>query len=182
MNDINKSKREFLTTFTGVLGFGAIAGLSIASLQSQMPKVTASNPFHDVDFGMLAPGEIRRMNILNQPIDIRRLSQAEFVEFSNVPRAELRDLETIFDRTRNLQRDIVVVNARCTKFGCVSVANAGDYDGWFCPCCGSHYDALGRIRKNSAPKNLAVPPIEFTSETSFQMMSLELYLSRNVKI
>ena len=34
----------------------------------------------------------------------------------------------------------------------------GEYDGWYCPCHGSHYDTSGRIRKGPAPKNLDVPP------------------------
>ena len=25
--------------------------------------------------------------------------------------------------------------------------NKGDFNGWFCPCHGSHYDVSGRIRK-----------------------------------
>ena len=40
----------------------------------------------------------------------------------------------------------------------------GDYNGWFCPCHGSHYDISGRIRKGPAPENLEVPPYSFVSE------------------
>ena len=28
--------------------------------------------------------------------------------------------------------------------------NKGDFNGWFCPCHGSHYDVSGRIRKGPA--------------------------------
>ena len=45
--------------------------------------------------------------------------------------------------------------------GCVLIANAGDYNGWFCPCHGSHYDASGRIRKGPAPENLKSPSTSF---------------------
>ena len=41
------------------------------------------------------------------------------------------------------------------------ISNAGDYNGWFCPCHGSHYDASGRIRKGPAPYNLEVPEYKF---------------------
>ena len=41
------------------------------------------------------------------------------------------------------------------------IADAGDYDGWFCPCHGSHYDTSGRIRKGPAPQNLHVPIARF---------------------
>jgi Rieske Fe-S protein len=40
-------------------------------------------------------------------------------------------------------------------------AGAGDYNGWFCPCHGSHYDISGRIRKGPAPYNLEVPEYRF---------------------
>ncbi len=33
----------------------------------------------------------------------------------------------------------------------------GEYDGWFCPCHGSHYDTSGRIRKGPAPINMEIP-------------------------
>ena len=40
----------------------------------------------------------------------------------------------------------------------------GEFDGYFCPCHGSHYDVAGRIRKGPAPTNLAVPEFSFPSE------------------
>lgn len=49
----------------------------------------------------------------------------------------------------------------CTHLGCVPIANAGEFGGYYCPCHGSHYDASGRIRKGPAPLNLEVPPYEF---------------------
>ena len=38
----------------------------------------------------------------------------------------------------------------CTHLGCVPLNDKGDYNGWFCPCHGSHYDTSGRIRKGPA--------------------------------
>lgn len=52
----------------------------------------------------------------------------------------------------------------CTHLGCVPLANAGDYGGWFCPCHGSHYDVSGRIRKGPAPYNLEIPEYTFLDE------------------
>ena len=40
----------------------------------------------------------------------------------------------------------------------------GDYNGYYCPCHGSHYDASGRIRKGPAPLNLDVPAHTFVSD------------------
>ena len=37
-----------------------------------------------------------------------------------------------------------------------SIANAGEFGGYYCPYHGSHYDVSGRIRKGPAPLNLEV--------------------------
>lgn len=60
----------------------------------------------------------------------------------------------------------LVVIGVCTHLGCVPIANAGDFGGYYCPCHGSHYDASGRIRKGPAPLNLEVPTHEFPDETT----------------
>lgn len=52
----------------------------------------------------------------------------------------------------------LVVLGICTHLGCVPISGAGEYNGWFCPCHGSHYDTSGRIRKGPAPLNLEIPP------------------------
>jgi ubiquinol-cytochrome c reductase iron-sulfur subunit len=58
----------------------------------------------------------------------------------------------------------------CTHLGCVPLGAGegevkGEFGGYFCPCHGSVYDTAARIRKGPAPKNLEVPPYEFTSDT-----------------
>jgi ubiquinol-cytochrome c reductase iron-sulfur subunit len=57
----------------------------------------------------------------------------------------------------------------CTHLGCVPIVDAGDFGGWFCPCHGSHYDTLGRIRKGPAPENLHIPVAEFVSENVIRL-------------
>ena len=49
------------------------------------------------------------------------------------------------------------------------ISGAGDYNGWFCPCHGSHYDVSGRIRKGK----LHIP-IKFSLLLSVNVMSLLL--------
>ena len=46
---------------------------------------------------------------------------------------------------------------------------AGEFNGWFCPCHGSHYDTSGRIRKGPAPENLAVPKAVFVDDTTIKL-------------
>jgi hypothetical protein len=55
----------------------------------------------------------------------------------------------------------IVMIGTCTHLGCVPLGQAGDFNGWFCPCHGSVYDTAGRIRKGPAPQNLAIPTFSF---------------------
>jgi len=97
-----------------------------------------------------------------KPLFVRHRSQAEIERERAVDLASLRDPQT--DETRVKNPKWLVIIGICTHLGCVPIANAGEYHGYFCPCHGSHYDASGRIRKGPAPLNLEVPPYEFTEE------------------
>jgi len=57
----------------------------------------------------------------------------------------------------------------CTHLGCVPLSNKGDFEGWFCPCHGSHYDKSGRVRKDPAPYNLGIPPYSFITDTKIKI-------------
>lgn len=74
----------------------------------------------------------------------------------------LRDPQS--DESRVQKPEWLVLLGICTHLGCVPIANAGDYNGYFCPCHGSHYDASGRIRKGPAPLNLEIPEYKFVNE------------------
>jgi len=76
--------------------------------------------------------------------------------------AELRDPQHDLDRVKN--PDFLVVIGICTHLGCVPIAEAGDFGGYYCPCHGSHYDTSGRIRKGPAPMNLEVPTYEYVGD------------------
>ena len=76
--------------------------------------------------------------------------------------ATLRDPQADADRVK--RSEFLVIIGVCTHLGCVPIANAGEWGGYYCPCHGSHYDASGRIRKGPAPLNLEVPVYEFPEE------------------
>ncbi|GBP55813.1 Cytochrome b-c1 complex subunit Rieske, mitochondrial [Eumeta japonica] len=90
-----------------------------------------------------------------KPLFIRHRTQDEISTEKSVAVNQLRDPQTDEERTQH-PKWLVVIGV-CTHLGCVPVANAGDFGGYYCPCHGSHYDASGRIRKGPAPLNLEVP-------------------------
>jgi len=97
-----------------------------------------------------------------KPLFIRHRTAAEISVEQSVAPSSLRDPQ--HDHERVQKAEWLVVLGVCTHLGCVPIANAGDYGGYYCPCHGSHYDASGRIRKGPAPLNLEVPPYEFPEE------------------
>ena len=103
------------------------------------------------------------------PVFVRHRTPAEIEEAKAVPLSDLKDPETDEQRTKEGHEQWLIMIANCTHLGCVPVGDSGDFDGWFCPCHGSHYDSAGRIRKGPAPKNLVPPPYEFLSDTLVQI-------------
>lgn len=99
-----------------------------------------------------------------KPLFIKHRTSEEISREQAVPVSTLRDPEPDANRTKN--PEWLVVIGVCTHLGCVPIANAGDFGGYYCPCHGSHYDASGRIRKGPAPLNLEVPPYEFPDDST----------------
>ena len=102
----------------------------------------------------------------------RHRTAAEIETARGVALDDLPDPET--DEARVQKPQWLIMVGVCTHLGCIPkgqrVGEAkGEYDGWFCPCHGSHYDTSGRIRKGPAPSNLVVPPYEFLDDTTIEI-------------
>ncbi|XP_063700732.1 cytochrome b-c1 complex subunit Rieske, mitochondrial [Culicoides brevitarsis] len=97
-----------------------------------------------------------------KPLFVRHRTADEISAEAGVNVSELRDPEP--DNVRCQRPEWLVVLGVCTHLGCVPIANAGDFGGYYCPCHGSHYDASGRIRKGPAPLNLEVPAYTFPED------------------
>ena len=89
-----------------------------------------------------------------KPLFIRHRTAQEIEAETSIDPATLRDPQ--HDNERVKDPEWLVILGVCTHLGCVPIANAGEFGGYYCPCHGSHYDASGRIRKGPAPLNLEV--------------------------
>jgi ubiquinol-cytochrome c reductase iron-sulfur subunit len=98
---------------------------------------------------------------------VRHRSKKEIDEAQATSLAQLPDPQKDADRVK--KPEWLVVIGVCTHLGCVPLGHSGDYDGWFCPCHGSHYDTSGRIRKGPAPRNLEVPVYSFLTDTKVRI-------------
>ena len=168
-NDKKKTeRRDFLFTATAAAGAVGV-GAAIWPVVDQMNpdasvKALAST---EIDLRPIIPGQSITVMWRGKPVFIRRRTQAEIDEAKKVNLADLPHPEEDSDRAQNPEWLVMV--GICTHLGCVPLGQKGDYNGWFCPCHGSHYDTSGRIRKGPAPWNMEVPKYEFVDANTIKI-------------
>ncbi|CBY13836.1 unnamed protein product [Oikopleura dioica] len=118
----------------------------------------------EIELQGMAVGESGVFVWRGKPIFVKHRTPEDIAREAAVPMSELRDAQNDIDRV--VDPDWLVCIGICTHLGCVPLAmdNAGEFNGYYCPCHGSHYDGSGRIRKGPAPLNLEVPPYSFMDE------------------
>jgi ubiquinol-cytochrome c reductase iron-sulfur subunit len=169
MSDQKKLKRrDFIftaTTAVGVVGAGAVAWPLIDQMNPDASvKALATT---EVDISSVQPGQTITVLWRGKPVFIKRRTQNEISEAKSVSLEELKDPQK--DEERALNPEWLVMLGVCTHLGCVPLSDKGDYNGWFCPCHGSHYDTSGRIRKGPAPTNLEIPKYEFVNSNTIKI-------------
>ena len=157
---IQSERRDFLFTVTYTIGAVGI-GATIWPLIDQMNPGSSVKALAttEVDVSSVELGKTITVLWRGKPIFIRRRTKEEIKEASAVDLKNLKDPEKDKDRAKN--PEWLVMIGVCTHLGCVPLGEKGEYNGWFCPCHGSHYDTSGRIRKGPAPNNLEIPKYEF---------------------
>lgn len=151
----------------GAVGVAGVAWPLIDQLNPDASVLALASIRFDV--APIAEGSSVTIMWRGLPVFVRHRTAAEIEEARAVPLSELKDPETDQDRVLEGHDQWLIMVANCTHLGCVPVGEAGDFDGWFCPCHGSHYDTSGRIRRGPAPANLVVPPYEFITDTIVQI-------------
>merc|ERR1711862_278782 len=116
----------------------------------------------EIKLGDIPEGKNMTFKWRGKPLFIRHRTAQEIEDCGAVDPASLRDPQHDSERVKDAEW--LVILGVCTHLGCVPIANAGEFGGYYCPCHGSHYDASGRIRKGPAPLNLEVPYYEFPEE------------------
>ncbi len=169
--DREKSRRDFLVLTAAAMGAVA-AGSAVWPLVDQMNPAadTLALATTEVDVGTLQDGQTLTAIWRGKPVFIHRRSPADLAAIRGEEWQSLRDPQSDEARVQKGHDAFLVLIGVCTHLGCIPMGSKvgqpkGDYNGFFCPCHGSHYDASGRIRKGPAPKNMDVPPYSFLSET-----------------
>lgn len=169
------NRRDFLLLATGAAGAVA-AGAAVWPLISQMnpdaSTIAAGAPV-EVDLATIAEGRAITLKWRGKPVFVRHRTAAEIAaakkddpEIKIDPEPDAKRVKAFEGKA---QEQWVIVYGNCTHLGCVPTGFAGDFNGWYCPCHGSHYDNAGRIRKGPAPKNLFIPEYAFLSATKIRI-------------
>jgi ubiquinol-cytochrome c reductase iron-sulfur subunit len=116
----------------------------------------------EVDMKNIQEGQTVTVKWRGKPVFIRHRTPADIAAANDVDISKLRDPQP--DSARAKDPNWLIVLGVCTHLGCVPLNNAGDYNAWFCPCHGTHYDTSGRVRKGPAPYNLEVPDYVFLED------------------
>ncbi len=165
----NQGRRDFIVVATNTM-------LAVGAAAVVYPLVNQMNPAADtlalstieVDVSGIEEGQAITVKWRGRPVFIRHRTANEINMAEAVSLDDLRDPQDDASRAENPK--YLVIQGICTHLGCVPLGQKigevkGDFNGWFCPCHGSHYDTSGRIRKGPAPTNLEVPPYAFLSDS-----------------
>ncbi|HYZ48129.1 MAG TPA: ubiquinol-cytochrome c reductase iron-sulfur subunit [Sphingomonas sp.] len=159
------------------INIAAVSAAGVGAVAVVLPLINQMNPSADVlalataevDISQIQPGQAIKTIYRKQPLFVRHLTPHEIAAADAVPLSELRDPQTLGQRTKPGKAQWLVTMGVCTHLGCVPLGagegeNRGPFGGYFCPCHGSAYDTAARIRKGPAPRNLEVPDYVFRSD------------------
>lgn len=146
-------------------GLGAIG----AALRAGGPASASTVSSLDVDITKIPPGSGIKVMWSGKPVFVRHLTVTEIAAVQATSLADLRDPQSLDERTRDGHHDWLVAIAICPHLGCVPLGIGsgeprGRYGGFLCPCHGSQFDPAGRVRGGPAPTNLEVPPYRFLDD------------------
>jgi ubiquinol-cytochrome c reductase iron-sulfur subunit len=167
------TRRDFLQiAATSLAAIGAAVAVWPLIDSMNAAKDTLALSTTEVDLAPVQLGQRLTVKWRGSPVFVDHRTPEEIKVADAVDVGSLRDPQT--DAQRVKKPEWLIVVGVCTHLGCVPLGQKptdprGEYGGWFCPCHGSQYDTSGRIRQGPAPANLAVPPYQFTTDTTVKI-------------
>ena len=179
--DVDNSRRHFLTIATAAAGAVGAVGVAVPFLSSLKPSARAQalGAPVEVSVGAMEPGEMVRVVWRGKVVYVLKRSDtmlerlASNEDLLRDPNSEVAEQQPEYTQnaTRSVKPEYLVVEGVCTHLGCAplqdfEVRPAENWPGgFFCPCHGSKFDLAGRVFKGvPAPTNLRVPPYRFVRD------------------
>jgi ubiquinol-cytochrome c reductase iron-sulfur subunit len=179
MTTPDPSRRDFLmvSAFSGLGVAGAAAAWGLGRSMAPDAAVRAELPRVKINLNQIPEGVQVTFKLDGKPWAVRHRTKAEIESARAVALEDLIDplaqnamldpKAPATDENRAATPDgrFIVMSLICTHLGCVVIGNrTGNFDGWFCPCHGAHFDAAGRIRMGPPLRNLPIPWIEISRD------------------
>ena len=184
---VDEGRRDFLFLATGAFAVIGVAGVAWPLIDQMNPdaSVQALSSI-EADLSPVEEGQAVTLKWRGKPVFVRHRTPKNIAEAKAVAMEELPDpvarnnnltgAEPATDENRAApgRENWLIMVGICTHLGCIPKGQGindqrGEFDGWFCPCHGSHYDSAGRIRKGPAPENLLIPQYTFLSDTTIKI-------------
>jgi ubiquinol-cytochrome c reductase iron-sulfur subunit len=182
-NQVDNSKRRFLTLATGAVGGVAVAGVAVPFVASFFPseRAKAAGAPVEVDISKLEPGQKVNAEWRGKPVWVLNRTK-EMID--NLPKLDGKLVDPKSDSSeqpdycknegRSIKPEVLVALGVCTHLGCsptmrseIAPADLGPewLGGFYCPCHGSKFDLAGRVYSGvPAPKNLVIPPHKYIND------------------
>jgi ubiquinol-cytochrome c reductase iron-sulfur subunit len=168
------ARRDFLkilTVSTAAIGAATLAWPLIDALNPDEAQNAVAHLI--VNVGGIAENAALAITWAGLPIYIRKLTAKQIADNEFVVTDTLIDPEDYTARVKPGYETFVVVVGLNTGIPCQLLGNdpadpRGPFDGWLCPCDGSVYDPLGRVRTGPATRNLKIPRFTFLNATQIQ--------------
>lgn len=160
----------FMTATAGFAGLSLVRGIVCKMVHCLWPAIDVfAAGVVEVDIRAVRVGQNFTAKWRGKPVFLRRRTP-EMIALAKKDDsiiASLRDPQT--DVKRCPRPEWLVCIGVCTHLGCIPFPDQGDWNGYFCPCHGSHYDHSGRIRKGPAPYNLEIPTYQFIDDYTVKL-------------
>ena len=124
---------------------------AVGSAFAIWPFIDSMNPSADVlalgvkefDLSNIKEGSSKTVKWRGRPVFIKHRTKKEINDARRTDLSKLKDPEK--DEDRVVKPEWLIVVGVCSHLGCIPLGQKssdakGDFDGWFCPCHGSHYD------------------------------------------
>src|SRR5215213_11075841 len=113
-------RRDFLNVAAvSFAGVGTVAALAPLIVQMSPSADVLALSTTEVDISKVLPGQGIKVSWRKQPVFVRNLTPREIAEANKVPLSELRDPETLAQRTKPGKANWLITMGVCTHLGCV---------------------------------------------------------------
>jgi ubiquinol-cytochrome c reductase iron-sulfur subunit len=182
--DVDTSKRQFLTTaltVVGAVGAGYLAVPFLSQMQPSAKAMAAGAPV-EIDISKMEEGQLLRVAWRGKPVWVLNRTP-EVLQTLTTLEDKLADPlsdESIQPTSsknpvRSIKPEVFIAIGLCTHLGCsptfrpeIAPHDLGEdwKGGFFCPCHGSKFDLAGRVYRGvPAPTNLEIPPYRYITDT-----------------